>query len=134
MESTVLREPVRTVAEAVGLLAEVGERFRANYQAMLGAVLAAGKPTAVCTIYDAIPDLPAGERTALALFNEVILRTAAAAGLPVIDMRLVCGDPGDYSPLSSIEPSVRGGAKIAERIAAVVAGHDFTAGRCTLYP
>ena len=43
----------------------------------------------------------------------LILRAAAEAGLPVIDLRLVCAAAADYSAISPIEPSVQGGAKIA---------------------
>ena len=83
------------------------------------------KPTAVCTVYDAIPGLGPAELTALGGFNEVILREAFAAGLPVIDLRLVCDRPADYSHVSSIEPSMLGGAKIAGVIAELATTHDF---------
>src|SRR5438477_12989676 len=65
--------------------------------------------------------------------NEVILRSAIAAGVPVIDLRLVCTEEGDYSPLSPIEPSVVGGAKIAGAIVRAVTGHDFAARRCSVW-
>ena len=133
MESSALREPACTVGEAMGQLAAVRERFRINYRGMLLDLRILGKPVIVCTIYDAIPNLPVAERTALGLFNEVILREAVAARVPVIDLRLICTEPGDYSPLSSIEPSVVGGAKIAERIALAVTTHDFTTKRTAIY-
>jgi hypothetical protein len=132
-ESGILQAPVRSVAEALALLNEVHERFRLDYHRMLQAVLALGKPTIVCTVYDAIPGLEAVARTALGLFNEVILRAAFTAGLPVIDLRLVCTQPADYSPLSPIEPSVVGGAKIASLIARVATQHDFSIGRSVVF-
>jgi hypothetical protein len=49
------------------------------------------------------------------LVNDVILRTAFAHGFGVIDLRLVCTDPADDS--NPIEPSGRGGRKIAAAIA-----------------
>jgi hypothetical protein len=58
--------------------------------------------------------------TALAIFNDVISREAAIRGLPLIDLRVICNDPGDYA--NPIEPSVQGGAKIARAIAGVVIG------------
>ncbi|OWK43068.1 SGNH/GDSL hydrolase family protein [Fimbriiglobus ruber] len=128
-----LNEPVDTVGDALALLAEARADFREHYRVMLRAVLAAGKPTAVCTVYDTVPERAGGELAALGLFNEVILREAAAAGVPVIDLRLVCTDPGDYSPLSPIEPSVVGGAKIAGLIADVAARHDFARPRTIVY-
>jgi hypothetical protein len=100
---------------------------------MLQALAGIGKPTAVCTVYDAIPGLGAAEQSALAGFNEVILREALLARLPVIDLRLVCDQPGDYSHLSPIEPSMVGGAKIARVIAEMTTTHDFSRGRSTIY-
>ncbi len=125
-ESGVVREIVPTVGAALEILHGLGAHFREGYRAMLRAALAPGKPLTVCTVYDAIPGLGDAERTALALFNDVILREAFAAGLPVIDLRLVCDRPDDYSPLSPIEPSVAGGSKIARAIAEVATTHDFS--------
>src|SRR5262245_24386944 len=107
--------------------------FADRYRAMLDAVLTAERPTAICTVYDAIPGLTAEARTALATFNDVILREAVRARLPVLELRLVCDDPGDYSPLSPIEPSAQGGAKIAALVASVVTGHDFARRECVVY-
>lgn len=118
-ESGILRQPSGSVAEALAILNEVQDQFRKDYRESLRSVLALEKPTAVCTIYDAIPGLEPEAKTALGLFNEVILRTAFDAGIPVIDLRLVCTQAADYSPISPIEPSVAGGAKIARLIAEI---------------
>ena len=67
----------------------------------------------------------------LLVFNDSILRAAFAAGVPVIDLRLVCTSATDYA--NEIEPSVAGGAKIADAIAQVVIQHDFTQSRGTIY-
>jgi hypothetical protein len=97
---------------------------------MLDAVLGRGLPTALCTIYDPrFPD-PRLQRlavTGLVLFNDVILREAFARGLPVIDLRLLCDSDEDYA--NPIEPSSKGGQKIASAIVALVADHDFGRGR-----
>ena len=105
---------------------EVLSRFRTAYHAMLRAVLATGKPAAVCTIYDSIPGFNEVEMGALGAFNEVILRAGFQAGLPVLDLRLLCDQAVDYSPVSPIEPSVVGGGKIARLIARVATEHDFS--------
>jgi hypothetical protein len=88
---------------------------------MLNTTLAHKKTVAVCTIYDSPPGVGTPERTALMAFNDTILREAFASGLDVIDLRLVCTEPGDYSELSPIEPSVQGGMKIAQAVIAAVA-------------
>jgi hypothetical protein len=100
---------------------------------MLRGVLAAGKPTVVCTIYDSVPCLPQPAVTALGAFNEIILREAFRHGLPVIDLRLTCDAAADYSIVSPIEPSAAGGVKIARAIAEVATEHDFAGSRTTVY-
>jgi hypothetical protein len=132
-ESSILMEPAASVGEALAIMHEVRGRFRNTYRAMLKALGARELPTAVCTIYDSIPGLGPAEQSAVAGFNEVILRDAFAARLPVIDLRLVCTQPADYSHISSIEPSFLGGAKIASAITGLVAGHDFGSERSAVY-
>ena len=130
----VLGAPTRSVAEALLALADVRDGFGRGYQAMLEAVLARALPTAICTIYDPrFPD-PARQRVAVAgltLFNDAITREAFGRGLPLVDLRLVCGDAADYA--NPIEPSARGGAKIAGAIAGLVTGHDFARRRSGVF-
>jgi lysophospholipase L1-like esterase len=128
-----MKSKVGTVIEAAGLLAEWQARFRRDYRRMLNVVLSRRKPVAVATIYDAVPGLDPGLRTALAVFNDVILREATAHRLPVLDLRLVCADPGDYSAVSPIEPSAQGGRKIAAVIAELVGARDPAARRTVVY-
>ncbi|TXF97870.1 SGNH/GDSL hydrolase family protein [Massilia arenae] len=111
--------PVASVLEAVELLAAWQRDFRAAYCRMLDAVLATRLPLTVCTIYDAVPGLSPGLRTALAVFNDVIIREAASRGLALLDLRLVCTEPQDYAACSPIEPSAQGGRKIAQALAAL---------------
>jgi len=88
--SMVLHEDAGSVAEALTHLADLHDDFQRAYRAMLAAVVAAGKPTAVCTVYDAIPSLTRIERTALCIFNDIILREAFRVGAAVLDLRLIC--------------------------------------------
>jgi hypothetical protein len=132
-ESGILREAACTVGDAMCLMHDVRTRFQESYRAMLRAVRAVGKPTVVCTVYDSIPSLAGPDRTALAGFNEIILREAFAARLPVIDLRLVCQHPSDYSHVSPIEPSVVGGAKIVRAIVEAATTHDFGTGKVAVY-
>jgi hypothetical protein len=122
-----------TAAEGFRRLSDVQRQFRRDYQDMLKSVLSAGKPTAVCTVYDAVPGLVAPAVTALSVFNDVILRAAFHAGLPVLDLRMVCAEPRDYSATSPIEPSEVGGMKIVLGIVRVVTGHDFGGALSVVY-
>jgi len=128
-----MQSPVRSVIEAVGLLAEWQAGFRRDYRRMLNVVLSRRKLVVVATVYDGVPGLEPGLRTALATFNDVILYEAAARRLPVLDLRLVCDEPGDYAVTSPIEPSAQGGGKIAAAIAQVVRAHDPAAARTIVY-
>ena len=111
----------------------IHRRFRNEYRAMLTKVVARGLSTAVCTIYDAVPNIEEVEITALSLFNDVIVDECIRKGLAVIDMRRVCAEPGDYSRLSPIEPSSSGGAKIARALSQVIREHDFASSRTIIY-
>ena len=88
-EISLLEQAVATVRGALRRLQAVRTRFQQAYRAMIQALVACGKPAGVCTIYDAVPRLNPGEQAALAGFNEIILREAFVAGLPVIDLQLV---------------------------------------------
>lgn len=134
MNMTVLEETMSGMAAALERLDAIGTEFKRNYQAMLSAVLDRALPTALCTIYD--PRFPNFRLqrlavTALALFNDVILREAVGRGLPVIDLRLVCSEDADYA--NPIEPSVRGGEKIAGTVARLVEEHDFRRRRTEIF-
>jgi hypothetical protein len=108
---------VSSTAEAWSLFADRVEAFEASYRAALAPVLALRRPTVVCTIYNGNLEPPRARlaRVALTLFNDVIVRFGFEHKLPVIDLRLVCCDAADYA--NPIEPSGRGGLKIARAIA-----------------
>jgi hypothetical protein len=115
--SFLLEQKVRSVGEGVAVLAEVQRSFGAEHRRMLERVRALGLPTIVATIYDANFPPPQGQvvSTALCVFNDVITRNAFALGMDLLDLRLICDDPGDYA--NPIEPSVQGGRKIARALA-----------------
>lgn len=130
----VLTRQTRTVAEALAALADTLEDFHINYGRMLDAVRGTGKSVAVCTVYDAVPGLRRESRAGLSLFNDVITRHAFRTGAPLLDLRRVCRDASDYSPLSPIEPSRQGGERIARALAALLTTHDFGRRGCVAYP
>jgi hypothetical protein len=109
-------QKVSKIGEALLHLGKMRETFRENYHDMLQHALSFSRPVAVCTIHTSVPELGIGEKTALALFNEIILQEAFLANVPVIDLRLICNEETDYSEVSPIEPSHAGGQKIARAI------------------
>jgi hypothetical protein len=127
---SVLDEPVASVAEAVERLATVAWEFEERYDTAVVTALAAGLPLAVCTIYNGCFEDPSVQRVAsaaLSLFNDAIIRIAAAHGVSVIDLRSICTRRVDFA--NPIEPSAVGGQKIARVIVELVTGvHAASAG------
>jgi GDSL-like Lipase/Acylhydrolase family len=117
MNIDLLQRPASSSAQVLAMLADARDAFGVRYGEVLRELRGRGLPLTVCTIYEGnFPDA-AMQRlasTALSVFNDVILRTAIRAALPVIDLRLVCGEPADYA--NPIEPSVQGGGRIADAI------------------
>jgi len=132
-QNGILSETVYSIGEALGRLAGIRDEFRRAYRRMLIAVLAARLPTAVCTIYDSIPGLDTGSLTALATFNDCITNEAVRAQIPILDLRVLCDRATDYSSHSPIEPSVRGGEKIARAITGLLEGYDFASKQTVIY-
>jgi hypothetical protein len=97
--------------------AERTARFETNYRNAIAACKRPGVSLTVCTIYGGCFHDPAYQRMARVVvpgLNEVILRLASEQKLSVIDLRKICTCADDYT--NEIEPSVRGGAKIAEHV------------------
>lgn len=123
--SDLLALPVRSTTEALDLFHGRVRTFESNYRSAIEEVLELGRPTTLCTIYNGNmpdPDQARHVRIALAMFNDVILRSAFELGLQLIELRLVCNEPADYA--NPIEPSGRGGRKIAKAIARAVGALD----------
>ncbi len=112
----VMTERVANVAQALNRFAAIRAEFQSTYREMLKALIQTGHCVTVCTVYDCVPGLEANEQSALAMFNEIILREAIGAGVGLIDLRHVCSEAADYSEISPIEPSEQGGQKIAATI------------------
>jgi lysophospholipase L1-like esterase len=129
-----LGEGAESFAEVLGRLADVAEAFESDYLRMLEELRSAGKPAAVSTIYYPRMEDARVQRlavAALSTFNDVITRAAFGAGLPLLDLRLICNEDADYA--NPIEPSEAGGAKIARAILRLVSEHDFTQRRTQVF-
>src|SRR4051812_5009646 len=84
-QQTLLTEPADTVGEAFFALGVAAREFEEDYRTMLRAVLARSLPVTICTIYngnfsDAQEALVL--RTALTVFNDVIIRAGWENHLP----------------------------------------------------
>jgi hypothetical protein len=134
MNADLLQMPANSAAEILAELAKRTDVFERQYRAMLESVLSKNLPTALSTVY--YPNFP--ERAiqrlaiaALANFNDVIIRRATLNRLPLLDLRLICSEPSDYA--NPIEPSDKGGKKIAAKILELTESHDFSNSRTVVY-
>jgi lysophospholipase L1-like esterase len=119
----VLQARAGSVAEGVNILGDAVGQFESAYRKAVEACVAHRLPLVICTIYNGnFADAAYRKivRSAVALFNDAIIRTAIDYKLKVIDLRAVCAKPEDYA--NPIEPSSTGAAKIARAITAVVTG------------
>ncbi|MCA1624205.1 MAG: SGNH/GDSL hydrolase family protein [Acidobacteria bacterium] len=134
MNADVLQMNANSAAEVLSVLANRAKNFELNYARMLETVLGQNLPTAVCTIYypnfpnDALQKIAVA---ALSVFNDVIFRQAILAGVPVLDLRLICNEKSNYA--NEIEPSSEGGKKIAARILGLIETHDFSHQRTQIF-
>jgi lysophospholipase L1-like esterase len=134
LNAGILQQKVASSAEVLDKLADLAGEFEYRYREMLRSVLSLTKPTAVCTIYfPRIPE-PFTQKiaiAALATFNDVIIRQAFLEGVPLIDLRLVCDEDSDYA--NEIEPSEKGGGKIASAMVRLVSEHNFESRRTEVF-
>src|SRR5215813_11976433 len=134
LSADILQQKAVSSAEVLDKLADIANEFEYRYSEMLQTVLRLKKPNAVCTIYyPRIPE-PFTQKIAVAaltIFNDAIIRQAVLAGVPLIDLRLVCNEDSDYA--NEIEPSENGGGKIARAIVRVVNAHNFESGRTEVF-
>lgn len=91
-------------------------KFHEEYRSAIQQVKSLGKPMLICTIYNG--NLPveqsAAAKSALAAFNDKIYWVANELMVPVLELRGICTEEDDYA--NGIEPSAKGGGKIAQAI------------------
>jgi hypothetical protein len=129
-----LNEPATSTGEVLLKMRALMDNFQQAYHRLLHRLFAYDLPLTVCTIYNPRFPEPMAQQvamTALCVFNDVVLRAAFSAGIPVIDLRLVCTEDADYA--NPIEPSSIGGAKIVKTIQRVLDDHDFSQKKPCVY-
>jgi hypothetical protein len=98
--SGLLKGGAHSISDALYSLAAAADQFEVVFAQLIVAAVEAGVPTIVCTLVPARHQEASRQRvaaTALAIFNDRILRSATAAKLSVVDLRLVCDEDGDYA-------------------------------------
>jgi hypothetical protein len=127
-----LDQRATTGVEFLELTGRRVDAFEHAYRSALRAVTVRRLPTTVCTIYNGNLDrqIAAAARTALAIFDDAIVRTALDLGCDVIELRTIAVEPSDYA--NPIEPSGGGGLKIARAIARAVGAIGGSMSSCRL--
>lgn len=103
--------------DVLARLADAAMEFGPRYESVLEAVLRRGRAVLTCTIFEGNLGGSMQKRAigAVAAFNDRIQRAALRLGVPVLELRELTNEPGDYA--NPIEPSVQGGEKIARAVA-----------------
>ena len=134
MNIDILERRANSSTEVLNDLANRASTFEYHYRRMLEYILSLNKRTAVCTVYYPNYDGELVQKisaTALTIFNDVIIKYAFLAKIPLIDLRLVCNERADYA--NEIEPSDAGGKKIAGTVLKLVREHDFEKERTEVF-
>lgn len=102
--------------DVLARIADAAAAFGPRYENCLKAVADLGLPLITCTIYEGNLGGSLQKRAigAVAAFNDRIQRSALRLGVPVLELRDLFTSPEDYA--NPIEPSVRGGEKMARAI------------------
>jgi hypothetical protein len=98
--SGLLRGDAQSVRGTLDALATAADEFEKIFVRLIAAAKETGLPTVVCTLVPSRYVDPVQERaaaTALAIFNDRILRCAFAARLSIMELRLICDEDGDYA-------------------------------------
>lgn len=127
-------EPARSTTDVLENFADMSSDFQSRYSHMLKKVLNLNLPTVICSIYfPRFPD-PNWQKSvlsALTFYNDCIIREAIKYHLPILDLRFVCTEDSDFT--NSIEPSAKGGEKIALALSKLILQHDFSQSFTTIY-
>jgi hypothetical protein len=132
--SGLLQGDAQSISGALDSLAKAADAFEEIYARLIAAALEAGLPTIVCTLVPA-RHLEASQQrvaaTALAIFNDRILRRAFAARLSIVELRLVCDEESDYASETLL--SHAGGRKVANVARSALYEISRESGRTRVY-
>lgn len=89
-----------SIRGALETLGSAADEFDKVFTRLIDAALETGLPTIVCTLVPSRHIEPVRQQvaaTALAIFNDRILKRAFASSLSIVELRLVCDEDGDYA-------------------------------------
>jgi len=98
--SGLLKGGAKSIEGALETLAAAADEFESVFTRVIDIALEPGLPTIICTLVPARHLDPSRQQvaaTALAIFNDRILRKAFAARISIVELRLVCDEDGDYA-------------------------------------
>ena len=98
--SGLLRGEAKSIRSALKALAVAADQFEEIFAKFIASALEAGLPTVVCTLVPSRHQEASRQRvaaTALAIFNDRILRQAFWSKLSIVELRLICDEDGDYA-------------------------------------
>jgi hypothetical protein len=98
--SGLLRGEAKSIRSALKALAAAADQFEEIFAKLIASALEAGLPTVVCTLVPSRHQEASRRRvaaTALAIFNDRILRQAFWAKLSIVELRLICDEDSDYA-------------------------------------
>ncbi len=99
-ESGLLDKRPETYEDALLLLSMAADEYEKQAEMLIQVAKASRLPTVVCNMYPPNYEDPTRQRamvTALAVFNDRLIRRVFAAKLPLVDLSLVCTDETDYA-------------------------------------
>ncbi len=99
-ESGLLDKRPETYEEALLLLSVAADEYEQQAERLIQVAKASRLPTVVCNMYPPHYEDPTRQRavaTALAVFNDRLVRRVFAARLPLVDLNLVCTEDEDYA-------------------------------------
>jgi hypothetical protein len=99
-ESGLLDNRPETYQQALVLLSLAADEYERQAERLIQVAKASNLPIVVCSMYPPRYEDPDRQRavcTALAVFNDRLVRRTFAARLPLVDLNLVCTEDADYA-------------------------------------
>jgi hypothetical protein len=124
--TSLVGQKTNSIGEALICLWQERLTFEKEYRKAVNNLVELKKPLCLLNIYNpnfSDKNQQLAMQSGLCLFNDVILSIACEYGLPMINIKMIFDSKEDYA--NHIEPSSKGGEKIAKTIYNIVMNHKF---------